>query len=164
MFQPKWTLALALIDRAREWEVLARAVTADAGYGNSADFRIGLMDRQMPFVVDIQSTTGVWPDEGKLVSASPGCRCWPRLKPVAVGTPMSMGDLSRSWPPERRQRVMWREGTKGGDDEPFRCRRCPVQPQLPAWRPEGGRVNSYKNVTERRGATGCCLTYNVCRM
>ena len=112
-FQPKWALALALIDQAREWGVPAGVITADAGYGNSTDFRTGLADRNLPFVVGIQSTTGVWPDEGNLVSAPRGRRGRPRLKPLEVGPPVSVADLSRSWLPERWQRVMWREGTKG---------------------------------------------------
>jgi SRSO17 transposase len=112
-FQPKWALALALIDRAQEWGVSAGVITADAGYGNSADFRTGLADRNLPFVVGIQSTTGVWPDEGNLVSAPRGRRGRPRLRPLEVGPPVSVADLSRSWRPERWQRVTWREGTKG---------------------------------------------------
>jgi len=112
-FQPKWAMALALIDRAREWGVPTGVVTADAGYGNSADFRTGLADRGLPFVVGIQSTTGVWPDEGTLVNAPRGRRGRPRLKPLDVGAPWSVANLSQSWLPERWQRVTWREGTKG---------------------------------------------------
>lgn len=112
-FQPKWALALALIDRAREWGVPTGVITADAGYGNSTEFRTGLADRDLPFVVGIQSTTGVWLDEGDLVYASPRRRGRPRLKPLDIGPPMSVADLCRSWPLERWQRVMWREGTKG---------------------------------------------------
>jgi len=41
-FQPKWALALALIDRASEWGVPKGVLTADAGYGNSTEFRAGL--------------------------------------------------------------------------------------------------------------------------
>lgn len=112
-FQPKWALALALLDRAREWEVPDGVVTADAGYGNIADFRIGLTDRKLPFVVGIQNTTGVWVDEGHLVPPAPGGRGRPRQKPLAVGAPVSVGELSRSWTPDHWQRVTWREGTKG---------------------------------------------------
>jgi SRSO17 transposase len=112
-FQPKWALALALIDRALEWKVPTGVVSADAGYGNIADFRIGLADRKLPFVVGIQSTTGVWADGDNLVSAPPGRRGRPRRKPVDVGPPVSVEQLSRGWPQEQWRRVTWREGTKG---------------------------------------------------
>lgn len=122
-FQPKWALALALLDRAREWQVPEGVVTADAGYGNSTDFRTGLSDRKLLFVVGIQSTTGVWADEGGLVSPPPGRRGRPRLKPVTIGAPVSVSELSRSWKPDQWQRVTWREGTKGGMTSRFAAAR-----------------------------------------
>ncbi len=112
-FQPKWALALALIDRAVEWEVPRGVVTADAGYGNSTEFRAGLAKRGLPFVVGVQSTVGVWPDPGQLLSPPGGRRGRPRLKPPGVEAPMSVAEISRSWPKERWQRITWREGTKG---------------------------------------------------
>ncbi len=122
-FQPKWALALALMDRAGEWQVPEGVVTADAGYGNSTDFRTGLSDRKLLFVVGIQSTTGVWADEGGLMSSPPGRRGRPRLKPVTVGAPVSVSELSRSWKPDQWQRVTWREGTKGGMTSRFAAAR-----------------------------------------
>ena len=40
-FQPKWALALTLIDRALAWEVPRGVIIADAGYGNTTEFRTG---------------------------------------------------------------------------------------------------------------------------
>ncbi len=115
-FQPKWALALALIDRAREWQVPEGVVTADAGYGSNTGFRTGLSDRNLLFVVGIQSTTAVWADEGggQVRPPPPGRRGRPRLKPLTAGAPVSVSELSRSWKPGQWQRVTWREGTKGG--------------------------------------------------
>ena len=112
-FQPKWALALAMIDRAQEWGVPPGVVTADAGYGNVTEFRTGLAERQLPFVVGIQNTTAVWVDEGNLARPPAGRRGRPRKKPLHVGAPMQVGELPHAWTPERWQRVMWREGTKG---------------------------------------------------
>ena len=113
-FQTKWALALALIDRAKEWGVPAGVVSADAGYGNVTEFRAGLAERKLPFVVGIESTTGVWPDGGNLVPPPrTGRRGRPRVKPVGAGPPMTVAQLIRSWPPESWQRITWREGTKG---------------------------------------------------
>ena len=112
-FQPKWTLALALIDRALAWEVPRGVIVADAGYGNTTEFRTGLAVRKIPFIVGVQNTTTVWVDSGSLVAPSLGRRGRPRRKPLDVGVPMSVAEVSQSWPQQQWQRVTWREGTKG---------------------------------------------------
>ena len=112
-FQPKWALALALIDRALAWEVPKGVVSADAGYGNTTEFRTGLAERKLLFVVGIQNTTTVWVDSSNLVTPSRVCRSRPRRKPLEVGASMSVAEVGQSWPQERWQRVTWREGTRG---------------------------------------------------
>jgi len=112
-FQPKWALALALIDRAMSWDVPQGVVTADAGYGNTADFRAGLAERGLSYAVGIQATTAVWEDPGTLSSPPTGRRGRPRKKPPAVGAPVSVSTLSEGWAPDRWQRIAWREGAKG---------------------------------------------------
>jgi len=121
-FQTKWTLALALIDRAREWGIPEGVISADAGYGNSSEFRAGLAARNLSFSVGIQATTGVWTDEGNLTPPRRTSRGRPRLRPD-VGMPASVGALSRSWPQESWQRVTWREGTKGAMTSRFAAAR-----------------------------------------
>ena len=112
-FQPKWALALVLIDRALAWEVPRGVIVADVGYGNTTEFRTGLAERKLLFAVGVQNTTTVWVDSGNLGNPSRGRRGRPRRKPLEVGTPMSVAEVSQSWPQERWQRVTWREGTKG---------------------------------------------------
>ena len=60
VYRPKWQLALELIDDARQWELTDQRVVADAGYGNIAEFRAGLQERQLPYAVGVESGTGVW--------------------------------------------------------------------------------------------------------
>lgn len=112
-FQPKWMLALELIDRAISWQVPQGVVTADAGYGNTTEFRAGLAARGLSYAVGIQGSTAVWEDPGTFVTAPRGRRGRPRSKPLHVGAPVGVHELSQRWPPERWQRVTWREGTKG---------------------------------------------------
>ena len=112
-FQPKWALALALIDRALAWEVPKGVIVADVGYGNTTEFRTGLAERKLLFAVGVQHTTAVWADSGNLVNPSLRRRGRPRRKPLKVGAPMSVSEVSQSLPQERWQRVTWREGTKG---------------------------------------------------
>ncbi len=58
--QPKWRLALDLIDHARTWGLADQRVIADAGYGTIAEFRAGLRARRLPYAVGVESGTGVW--------------------------------------------------------------------------------------------------------
>jgi SRSO17 transposase len=52
---------LELIDQARTWGLAARIVVADAGCGNVTAFREALEQRNLPYAVGVQSSTGVWP-------------------------------------------------------------------------------------------------------
>src|SRR5260370_6736378 len=49
-----------MIDQVRAWGFPNRIVVADAGYGDTTEFREELEARQLPYVVGISSTTGVW--------------------------------------------------------------------------------------------------------
>lgn len=111
-FQPKWAIALELVDRARDWQVPAGVVTADAGYGTIADFRTGLAERKLPFIVAVASTTGVWPAPSPPSPSRQG-RGRPRQRPQGVGAPASVQALSISWPAAQWQRITWRAGSKG---------------------------------------------------
>jgi len=55
----KWELALELIDRARNWGLADQVVVADAGYGTITEFRAGLREHHLRYVVGVESTTGV---------------------------------------------------------------------------------------------------------
>ena len=112
-FQPKWDMALALIDRALAWEVPSGVIVADAGYGNTTEFRTGLAERKLLFMVGVQNAITVWVDSGNLELPTSGRRGRPRRKPLGAGTPLSVAQVSQRWTQETWQRVTWREGTKG---------------------------------------------------
>lgn len=59
-FQEKWRLALELLDQVRAWGLPPRVVVADACYGEITEFRQGLEDRALAYVVGIGSQLGVW--------------------------------------------------------------------------------------------------------
>lgn len=113
MFQPKWTLALELIDQAMAWEVPGGVIVADAGYGGTTEFRTSLAERKRLYVVGVQNTTTVWVDSGNLETPPTGRRGRPRRKPLEVGPPVDVSEVSQSWPQVFWQRITWREGTKG---------------------------------------------------
>ncbi|AXQ58761.1 transposase [Streptomyces koyangensis] len=49
--QEKWRLALGLLDTLGEWQLKAPVVVADAGYGVSTSFRLGLQQRGPAYVL-----------------------------------------------------------------------------------------------------------------
>ena len=112
-FQTKWQLALDLIDRALEWGIKPGVVAADAGYGGTADFRLGLVERKLQFAVGITSSVAVWLEA---VNISPPPRTGkgrPRRIPADLPPSSSVLELGHKLPPEAWQAVTWREGTKG---------------------------------------------------
>jgi SRSO17 transposase len=64
VFRRKWQLGLELIDEGLKWGAPARLVLADAGYGDSTEFRDGLVERQCPYLVGVSGARQAFP---------PGC-------------------------------------------------------------------------------------------
>lgn len=150
-FQTKWELALTMLDRGRTWGVADQVVSADAGYGKVSEFRDGLTERQLLYVVGVDETTGVW------------------IPPVAVATrpkrsyrgqatvhydygdqePPSVLQVAEGLPSEAWKLVAWDQGSRGPLQSRFAALRVhpshgyhrgkPVRPQewlLIEW-PEG---------------------------
>jgi SRSO17 transposase len=57
-FRPKWKLALDIIDQIRGWGLADRVVLADAGYGESTEFREELEQRQLRYIVGVAPQVG----------------------------------------------------------------------------------------------------------
>jgi SRSO17 transposase len=58
-FRTKPQLALEMVDSAQRRNLPLGVVTADAGYGNSQDFRLGLRARHLHYLVGVQGSTSV---------------------------------------------------------------------------------------------------------
>lgn len=124
-FVPKWQLALEIIDQMRSWGLPDRVVLADAGYGESTEFRESLEQRQLRYAVGVGPQVGVW-----LKPPKPQM-----LKPKSKGRPPSAwhyGDQrplvvkavalkAKGW-----RTIRWREGSKGWLESRFWAMR--VQP------------------------------------
>jgi len=106
-------IALDLLDRVRAEGLPGRTVVADAGYGVSGDFRDGLDQRGLTYVVGITADFVVFTDRPRWVDpvgSGPGRpRTRPRLATDAP-RPVAVGALAGR---VRRRKVTWREGTKG---------------------------------------------------
>jgi SRSO17 transposase len=104
-FQEKWRLALTLVDRVRRAGLDIELVTADAGYGDSLDFRTGLTQRGLRYVLGVSGQFAVWigrppaalgPSTRAVTAASVGAT---QVATWAVQQP------GRAW-----RRVIWRNG------------------------------------------------------
>src|SRR3954447_11573693 len=62
-YRPKWLMALEMLDELGGWALRPPLLTADAGYGQVAEFRLGLAKRGIHYVVAITSTTTAQPGE-----------------------------------------------------------------------------------------------------
>jgi SRSO17 transposase len=116
-FAPKWQLALAQIRALQAEGVPPAPVVADAGYGDTTDFREALRVAGLSYIVGIKGTTTVWPPgQGPLPpKARRGGRGRPamRVRRTARHQPVSLARLAAALPPSAWQPVTWREGTRG---------------------------------------------------
>lgn len=106
-------IALELLDRVRGEGLPGRAVVADAGYGVSGDFREGLEQRDLTYVVGVTGDFVVFTEEPEWDRPTTSERGRPRTRArLASGNPhpVALGELADRTP---RRRVSWREGTKG---------------------------------------------------
>ncbi|MBM3271364.1 MAG: IS701 family transposase, partial [Candidatus Sericytochromatia bacterium] len=121
-FQPKWQIALGLIDKALSAGRPRAPVGADAGYGNVFDFRAGLTERGLLYIVGIESNTSVWPPGHEPPPPPPySGRGRPPARPRRDDEhhPVSVLELARSLGTEDYTEVTWREGTKGDQRSRF---------------------------------------------
>ncbi len=125
VFRSKWQLALDIIDQVRGWDLPDRVVIADAGYGETTEFREELEARELPYVVGISAKVGAWtkppqaeipPHRGR--GGPPTRYKYGNQRPTPVGEVVRQ---AKGW-----KKVRWREGTKGWLESRFLAIR--VQP------------------------------------
>ena len=59
--QPKWELAVEMIDELADWGLVPPVVVADAGYGDTGPFRTGLTARGIDYLVQVPHTISIYP-------------------------------------------------------------------------------------------------------
>lgn len=112
VFKTKPELALDMIRRAKDDELLGDIVLADSGYGDSSAFRAGLRDLGLDFAVAIKSNAGLW-------------LCGPTDD---HGGQYSAREIAQRVGLDAFRRITWRNGTKGKLSSRFCFRRVkPVQ-------------------------------------
>ena len=115
-FQPKWQIALGQIRGLQAEALPAAPVVADAGYGDTTEFRDALTTAAIPYAVGVKGDTTVW-RPGAAPCAAPrwGGRGRPptRVRRTATHRPVKLKTLATELPPAAWRRVTWREGTRG---------------------------------------------------
>jgi SRSO17 transposase len=121
-FRRKWEIALAQIDEALAWGVRRHVVLADAGYGDSMEFRDGLSSRGLEYVLAVSGAPVVWRSESnpKILVRRPGesgrrTRFYDEKHP-----PLSIEKLAAQL---TFRKVTWRDGSRGWQSSRFAATR-----------------------------------------
>jgi SRSO17 transposase len=128
-FKTKWQIALDLIDQTLGFRLLGRPVLADSGYGESIEFRDGLVKRGLTYVVGVPNNHLIWPpgtnpQPPKPRTGKPGR---PRSHwRDGNKKPIQIAELVKGIPRERYKTVSWREGARGKLSSKFLA--CRVRP------------------------------------
>jgi len=115
-FQTKPEIALDQIRAAVATQVARGVVLADAAYGINTDFRDGLTQLELQYVVGVQSSLTVWEPGKQPLPAKPRGKTGrpPRLlQRTADHQPVSLKQLAMSLPSEVFREITWREGAEG---------------------------------------------------
>lgn len=117
-FATKRDLALTQLDAALATGVRRHVVLADAGYGDSTEFREALAARGLQYVVAIPGTPYVWPPESApAIPPKTTHMGRPRSKYIdPEHPPLSVRELSTTLTPKK---VSWREGSRGWQSSCF---------------------------------------------
>jgi SRSO17 transposase len=115
-YEPKWKLALELIDDALAWGVQPPVTLADCGYGDTTEFRDGLTERGLVYNVAVKGTTVVWRPGvvPKPPTSRPGKTGRPRKRPnMGNHRPVPISELAKSLGRAAYRKVTWRQGARG---------------------------------------------------
>lgn len=110
--EPKWKLALQMIDELRGWGLESPVVLGDAAYGDITELRVGLAEREISYVLDVKGSTSALPESAKPERPKGSGRGRP---PAArYRRPYdSLAGLARAAGTDACVEVEWREGTRG---------------------------------------------------
>jgi SRSO17 transposase len=106
-YRPKWMNALEMLDELAGWGLAPPVLAADAGYGQIAEFRQGLSDRDIRYIVATNSTTTVQPGDAVPVT-KPYAGRGARPKPAYPDPAVRVKDLAITHGAAAAQRVAWR--------------------------------------------------------
>jgi SRSO17 transposase len=110
--RPRWQLALELLDELAAWELQAPVVLADAAYGEVNQFRLGLEQRELAYVVQVPGTISASPEHVRPETLPYPGRGQPS-KPRYRQPRASVKQLALATGQAAARTLTWREGTDG---------------------------------------------------
>jgi SRSO17 transposase len=110
--RPKWRLVLDMLDELATWGLAPPVLVGDAGYGEVGEFRQGLDDRQLPYVVQVKGDTSVYPEQARPTTA-PYAGRGRRPQPRYRERPCSLKQLALAADQSAWVDLIWRRGSKG---------------------------------------------------
>jgi SRSO17 transposase len=114
-FQTKPEISLDQIRAMVEASVVRGVVLADAAYGINTEFRQGLTEFGLQYIVGVQSSLTVWEPGKQPLPAKPRAKMGrpPRLlQRSADHKPIAVKQLAMSLPSAAFREITWREGTE----------------------------------------------------
>jgi SRSO17 transposase len=141
-FETKTAIALGQLRQARAEGVPEGVVLGDAGYGDETDFRGGVSELDLRYVLGIRSATTVWPPG--LAPPPPAPRSGRGRPPTRVRRspdhqPVSVKQLAQSLPERAWRTVGWREGSRTALTSRFAALRVRPAHRHPCARSPGRR-------------------------
>jgi SRSO17 transposase len=122
----KWRQALDMLDEmltptdiesAGGWGLPKRPVVGDSGYGDAAEFRLGLTERGLVYVLQVDPTAIAHPGDAEPVTPASARRGRPP-GPRYPNKPTSLRELALAAGQNVCRKVTWRKGSKKTKDNP----------------------------------------------
>jgi SRSO17 transposase len=108
----KWRLALEMLDELRSWGLAPAPVVADSGYGEIGEFRLGLEERRLAYVVEVKGATSAFAPEVR--PERPSYRGQGRPPTARYrAKPTSLKALALAAGTRALYELCWREGSRG---------------------------------------------------
>ncbi len=110
--RPKWQLVLDMLDELAGWGLEPPVVCGDGAYGEITEFRLGLEEREILYVLDAKAKISALSESARpeqKVYEGKGRPPTPRYR----GPFSNLRDLALSEGPQAVREVCWREGTRG---------------------------------------------------
>jgi SRSO17 transposase len=114
-FQTKPEIALEQIRAAVAANVPRGVVLTDAAYGTNTEFRQGLTELDLQYVLGVQSTMTVWEPGNQPLPAKPRGKMGRPPRPLQRSPdhqPVSVRQLAMSLPSKAWREISWREGVQ----------------------------------------------------
>jgi SRSO17 transposase len=115
-FETKTTIALGQLRQALAAGVPVGILLGDAAYGDETDFRVGVAELGLRYVLGVRSGTSVWAPGTEPLPPLPWSgrgRHPTRLRRDAEHQPVTLKALALRLPAHTWRRVTWREGSQG---------------------------------------------------